>query len=37
MYALVEDLPLTVEHLVGCRPIYLNEAQLGAIVGQVSS
>lgn len=36
MYALVEDLPLTLEHLVGCRPIYLGEAQLGAIVGQVS-
>lgn len=35
MYALVEDLPLTLEHLVGCRPIYLGEAQLGAIIGQV--
>lgn len=36
MYALVEDLPLTLEHLVGCRPIYLSEPQLGEIIGQVS-
>lgn len=36
MHALVEDLPLTLEHLVGCRPIYLSETQLGAIIGQVS-
>lgn len=36
MYALVEDLPLTLQHLVGCRTVYLSECQLASIVTQVS-
>jgi hypothetical protein len=35
MYALVEDLPLTLEHLVGCRNLYPNEAELASMIWQV--
>lgn len=35
MYALVDDLPLTLEQLVGCRSLYPTEAELASIVWQV--
>ena len=35
LYALVEDLPLTLEHLVSCPRIYPTEQELGSIMFQV--
>ncbi|KAJ5178972.1 hypothetical protein N7492_002182 [Penicillium capsulatum] len=35
MYALVNDLPLTLEQLVGCRSLYPTEAELASIAWQV--
>lgn len=35
MYALVDDLPLTLEHLIGCRSLYPTEAELASMVWQV--
>lgn len=35
MYALVNDLPLTLEQLVGCRSLYPTETELASMVWQV--
>jgi hypothetical protein len=35
MFALVDDLPLTLEHLVGCRTLYPSECELASMVWQV--
>lgn len=35
MYALVNDLPLTLEQLVGCRSLYPTETELAPMVWQV--
>jgi hypothetical protein len=35
MYARVDDLPLTLEHLVGCRSLYPTETELASMVWQV--
>ncbi|KAI2787064.1 hypothetical protein POX_f07420 [Penicillium oxalicum] len=35
LYALVEDLPLTLQHLVSCPRIYPTELELGSIMSQI--
>lgn len=35
MYTLVDDLPLTLEQLVGCRSLYPTETELASILWQV--
>jgi hypothetical protein len=35
MYALVNDLPLTLEQLVGCRSLYPTETELASMIWQV--
>jgi hypothetical protein len=35
MFALVDDLPLTFEHLVGCRTLYPTESELASMLWQV--
>ncbi|KAJ5701408.1 hypothetical protein N7488_008956 [Penicillium malachiteum] len=35
LYILVDDLPLTLEHLVGCRVLYPTEPELASLVWQV--
>ncbi|KAJ5489181.1 hypothetical protein N7539_004071 [Penicillium diatomitis] len=37
MYALVNDLPLTLEQLVGCRSLYPTETELASMVWQILS
>lgn len=37
IYALVHDLPLTLEQLVGCRSLYPTETELASMVWQVRS
>jgi hypothetical protein len=36
MYARADDLPLTLEHLVGCRSLYPTKTALASMVWQVS-
>ena len=35
MFALVDDLPLTFEHLVGCRTLYPTDSELASLLWQV--
>ena len=36
LFVLVEDLPLSLEHLVGCRTLYPTESELASMLWQVS-